>query len=486
MKLKLLLCISFYFAACSFASAQLTWTSEISVANGGTYGNSWPRIVLANGNPVVMWGNSNSGELYVSAMNGGSFNTPVEMTLSGVSAFVQDWAGPDIASFGNDVFVTYSTSPVLDGTVYVRKSSDGGLTFGDTVRAETLVVPEFPRFPTITVKPDGNPLVMWMYHDSNGTNTKYQTVMSTDGGMTFQPEVETSSISPGGLVCDCCPAQIASNGSHVVGMYRNNDNNQRDIWLSSSSDGGLNFTQTIDCDNTDWNLAGCPSAGPDGIVDGDILTTVFMSGVVSPRRVYVTQVDLSSGTVLDNTNQFAVPVPSSASLNLPRIDGSGDTLGIVWEQNVTGDVEAVFTYSTGGTGAFNTVYDTLNTTISQIQTGPDIAYGNGTFHFVWRDLATGDVMYRSASFSTGVGLAENTALDISVYPNPARDVLYFKGLPPGSGQVNIYNVAGELVNSEPLSNARKGLQTSSLSDGVYILEVSSGNSQWKERIVITH
>jgi hypothetical protein len=49
---------------CAF-SQSISWNSPVTVANGGTYSNVYPRITLTeNDIPVVSWENSNSGNIY--------------------------------------------------------------------------------------------------------------------------------------------------------------------------------------------------------------------------------------------------------------------------------------------------------------------------------------------------------------------------------------------------------------------------------------
>jgi len=90
----------------------------IPVADNNTYGKTRPRIVTtANNVPVVMWGKKNTNKVYTARLDGNAFASPVTITQGSNMAFVDDWAGPDIASNGNDVFVTFHSQPEATGFV---------------------------------------------------------------------------------------------------------------------------------------------------------------------------------------------------------------------------------------------------------------------------------------------------------------------------------------------------------------------------------
>src|SRR6187551_2269342 len=133
MKTKLtLLLISSLFTTELF-SQTLTWSNEIIVANGNTYGYTRPRIAVTTGNiPVVMWGGGMGNEpLYVARWNGTGFNMPATVTPNGVDPAVMTWLGPDLAANGNTAYVVFKREPEMTSNIYIVKSVDGGITWSD-------------------------------------------------------------------------------------------------------------------------------------------------------------------------------------------------------------------------------------------------------------------------------------------------------------------------------------------------------------------
>ncbi|MBK6524472.1 MAG: hypothetical protein IPG07_02365 [Crocinitomicaceae bacterium] len=153
---------------------------------------------------------------------------------------------------------------------------------------------------------------------------------STDGGQTFEPQVDVSGWV-GLEVCDCCQPEIIVDAQRVIVYYRENDANTRDIKAAISYDRGATFTQYIEPDNHNWTIAACPSTGPDArFLENGNPVSIYRTTVSSAPKIYVNEYDL----VNDNTvNEVAITmdgvVPSG--INYPQISVDGSLIGIVWE-----------------------------------------------------------------------------------------------------------------------------------------------------------
>ena len=69
------------------------------------------------------------------------------------------------------------------------------------------------------------------------------------------------------------------------------------------------------------------------------------------------------------------------------------------------------------------------------------------------------------------GLEEN-ALQINVYPNPAKDRVVIEGIE--AAEVNVYNALGQLVKTVRGTNE---IDLSGLVDGVYLLRVTDAEGK---------
>ena len=394
---------------CSEVFGQtLLITDPIQVADNSMYGKTRPRIAInRSGEPVVMWSRSSTNQVYISTKNFGSqsFNTPVKVTPDGIEAFVANWAGPDVASFGDTVFVTYHSTPEATGKSYVHRSIDGGLSFGDSVRVDHPTVDQ-SRFPTVAVTDQGNPVVGFMKFEGNWLDPQYTVANSNDQGMSFQPDVVASELAPG-EVCDCCPAQVATGSAGFQSIaYRNNDNNLRDNWVSISSDNGSTFPNALDVDDANWVVNSCPSSGPDAFFFGDTLYTVWMSEGSGETRIYCASVSAQDGGIGYSGLVRNQPFDGFTE-NFVRIAGDNENMGVVYQAWNMGETDSYLITSESGITGFS---DTIR--LGAVQDGaqryPDIAFHNGVYHIVYDDSEAGHLMYQTAYYAN-VGVEELTS-----------------------------------------------------------------------------
>lgn len=71
------------------------------------------------------------------------------------------------------------------------------------------------------------------------------------------------------------------------------------------------------------------------------------------------------------------------------------------------------------------------------------------------------------------GISETQIAQITIFPNPAEDVIYLKS-PLKTDRVNMFDLQGRLVKQFEL-RSQKSLDVSELESGVYLIEILSGN-----------
>lgn len=409
MKYTFLVILMLFFL--DLSGQTLILSDPIQVADNEQYGKTRPRIAVnGTGQPVVMWGQNSTKKVFVTSLVGGTdqFGVPVEINPNGVQAFISNWAGPDMGASGDTVFVAYHSTPEDVGKSYVHKSVDGGLTFGDSVRVDNPSIDQ-SRLPTVAVTPEGNPVVGFMKFEGNWIDPQYSVANSVDGGQSFQADAVASEEAPG-EVCDCCSAQVVASGDKQAVVFRNNDDNLRDSWVSISSDGGSSFPIVEDVDDNNWLINSCPASGPDGFFAGDSLYTTWMSEGTSNTRIFIASVSAIDGGIGHSGLVRNVPFDGTTE-NFTRIDGDGQNIGIVYQTWKQGETDSYLTVSQNGVTGFS---DTLR--LGAVQDGaqryPDIAFHNGVFHIVFDDSEAGHLMYQQG-FYGNVGLQEVEPLEFS-------------------------------------------------------------------------
>ncbi|OJW81266.1 MAG: hypothetical protein BGO69_04155 [Bacteroidetes bacterium 46-16] len=397
--------------------AQITWSAPVAVATN-TYSNLHPRITLdGNGDPLVLWGNSGAKKTYLSRWTGAAFSTPATINPASIPVFAASWAGPDIASHGDTVYVVFKQTPEDTNHIYIVRSTDGGQNFAAPVRVDSFVLDSATRFPTVTTDVSGNPIVAFMKFDNTFMNAKWAVAKSTDMGNSFSPDVRVSNFA-GGDVCDCCPGHILSSGNNTIVTYRNNLSNIRTIWSSFSTDNAATFNNAIETDTTNWMVMACPSSGPDAILLNDSIYTVYMSGASGSSRVYLNKSVASTQQAIacmPLTGNFA----GLSAQNYPRIAHAGTAAAIAWKENANTTTRICLKFSDSITGGFSSAYDTI---ASGSVENADVAMSEGVVHIVWEDDNSGKVMYRKGTYPLPVSvqnIAANTK-PIKVFPNPAH------------------------------------------------------------------
>ena len=407
LRLTPTICLLF-FSALLFGQISPVWQSPVPVADS-EFGYHGPRIMLrADGQPLVMWGRSSSAmdSIFVAVGDGmGGFAKPKGLPSAGIEPFVNSNEGPSMAVNGNDIYVAFGSLSYNHG--FVVHSADGGETWGPAAQATG----SGTQLSLISVAADRNGGAHVAYLDLSGFAPAYWYTNSADG-ISWTDPVPVNTSTPG-IVCECCWADLLVSGDTVQIFFRNNEADLRDIRVVRSVDGGLTFPVQMDIDPTDWMIFGCPVAGPDAIVLGDSVYTVFMSGATSPAQVYLASLD-SDNWVYGQTRLISPRL--SRVQKVPRLAGSGTALGAVWTE--TGGFPSkgrVLISQDGANGLKGTTFALGDTT--RMLNVPDIAYADGVFHVVYEQ--DNQVWYQRSDATSGLGEEITSLPGLTLYPQPA-------------------------------------------------------------------
>jgi|GEM_PF-2060921 len=103
---------------------------------------------------------------------------------------------------------------------------------------------------------------------------------------------------------------------------------------------------------------------------------------------------------------------------------------------------------------------------------------NGTWYTI-RDFE-----YYYSPLDLPTGLSQTNELNLSIYPNPANDLFRVIGLLKDAAyEISIYNMTGNLVWGDG-SNKTGIIDVSSLSDGVYILDIRSEQVHTTSKLIV--
>ena len=472
-----------------FANSQsvVTWSTPVTVATT-SYGNLHPRVQTdASGSPLILWGQSNYVE-YFSRLTGGNFTTPVRLNPMAIPVFTASWAGPDMAAKGDTIYTVFKHTPEDTNHIYVVRSFDGGMTFSIPVRVD-YIADSISRFPAIAIDDNGQPVVAFMKFDAGFMNARYVVCRSNNYGSSFTADVLASGMS-GGKVCDCCPAEVVSSGNTVAMVYRANQSDIRDTWAGISTNSGTSFTSGVEMDSTNWYITSCPASGPDGVIIGDSIYTVFMSGASGQNRAYFNKASISSLQV-GRYSRLTGNLSGLTDQNYPRIASWDTSAAAVWKQTINGNDMISLLFTKNIHRGFGSRYDTI--AIGGV-VNADVAISRGKVHVVWEDDNAGTVMYMEGAFTvdtssitTGINYPAIANAKMTVFPNPAGKSVHVE-LPASWNneivEVKVTDVLGkEIINFRNEYNSGLDISLDNLNTGIYFVRVSHNAEQLTTRLL---
>ncbi|MGB1317967.1 MAG: CotH kinase family protein, partial [Flavobacteriales bacterium] len=92
----------------------------------------------------------------------------------------------------------------------------------------------------------------------------------------------------------------------------------------------------------------------------------------------------------------------------------------------------------------------------------------------WHEGCPGGSPGRAFTYCVYVGVNEVETSSVSIYPNPAKDMVWVALSQPST--VSVYSVSGQKLLSEKLQDGRSQINVSDLSAGLYLVEISAENS----------
>ncbi len=359
------------------AQNGIIWYDPIPVSDK-TFGNLHPRVALDKyDKPLVLWGDQN-GRVFVAKWANKEFAAPEQINPPGKQAFTESWAGAEMTSRGDTVYVVYKELPEETSHIYIKHTYDGGKHWS----IETQVDDSdglISRFPTVAMDPYGHPLVSYTKYDQGYINPRHVVAKSTDLGESFAGEAVVNNFS-GGKISDCCPATVVESGNATVILYRDNSGDTRNIWAGISRNKAISFDKGLQIDWTNWQSKDCPTHPPHGTIISDTLYSVYTSGTGDSSLVYLSKTSLFGQT--SNSAPLTGRFPGLTSQNFPRITNSGNATAVAWVQStgIMMQVCLLFTneITTGLPGKFDVVARGIFENV-------DMALGGGHIYIVYQD-----------------------------------------------------------------------------------------------------
>lgn len=131
------------------------------------------------------------------------------------------------------------------------------------------------------------------------------------------------------------------------------------------------------------------------------------------------------------------------------------------------------------TGTNLTWYANSNGTVVLPETTPLV---DGTTYYVSQSDEDCESELLAIYVTLALSNSENEMQSISIYPNPAKDVLYIDSKEPIE-LLKIFSVSGQQISVENTINSENEWNVSQLTSGLYFLEITSGNHRLIKRFI---
>jgi len=157
--------------------------------------------------------------------------------------------------------------------------------------------------------------------------------------------------------------------------------------------------------------------------------------------------------------QYKIDVDATGTYDVMFRVSSNETGGTINLYNKNVMLGSVAVTNTGGWTTFQTVSTTIDLEEGVHSLRMEYSGAGNLFNVNWLE-------FQALTLSTDDSISSN--FNIKVYPNPAKDKLFIKGLRESSS-FNIYDITGRLMTSVEVEKESSEIDLSNLSPGVYLL-----------------
>ena len=301
------------------------WTAIDRSGNQTTHGNIYVTWTLFSDDGP----RRDRADIVVSRSTDGGRTFSAHRPVSPIEHSTNQGSYPVVGPRG-EVFVLYYRDVGSASALYVAKSSDGGLTFPQVVRATDVSRPPSPLpgssfrvfvLPTLSVDPaNGTLYATWNDYSTGDTDVKL--VTSSDGGITWTSPNRIGHDT--GKADQFFPAAVVGTGAalHLLWLDRRHDTTNKKYvpYYARTIDGGKTLSVEFPLSSSQSD----PDIGFEGSLIGDYLgLDVSADG----KRVYATWVDTRNGdqdiylAAFDATTTSgppaSSPVPRATAQTLP-------------------------------------------------------------------------------------------------------------------------------------------------------------------------
>ena len=448
-------------------TTNYTITATASPSNAGTITGAGS---YASGSTCTLRATANSGYTFVNWTKNGtqvSTNPDYSFTVTGNASYVANFE-----PIPEEYTITVNADPANGGTV------SGGGTYAE---GSTCVISAMPN--------DGYVFENWTLNGAEvSTNPSYSFIVGRNATYvahfaqnanqatitaTAEP-VEGGSVSGGGtyeLGSNCTLNAVAAVGYEFVSWTLNGNQVSTDASFSFTVTGNAvyvaHFSKTVNHYTVSANVQPANAGSVIGAGTYEEGASCTLIAIANPTYTFVSWTE--NGAVVSTDEQYTFTVERDRNLVAVFSQGLFYTITASAGGNgsITPEGEVMVNPGEDKTFAIipNSGCRVSKVLVDGVDVGPVESY---TFRSVNANHSI------RAQFS-GLGVDDNTTLDLKVYPNPANDKINIQC--QNMKQISILNLLGVQIGSKDVNDNHAVLSTDNLPQGIYILKVENNDGR---------
>ena len=430
-------------------------SEEILAGSVGYASNQCPRpLFTADGAAHVVWLRGADygfeGVFVVRDPDGSGYGTPamISQGLDGCRYGFGD--GLTLRASGAFVVASWEGLDFANRPIWFARSTDSGASWEAADRADPETTVE-RAYTAGALFPDGRVAEVWMEYEE-GTGDPDLFWQAQDGQGAFGAQSQPAAFTPY-LPCECCnPDQVVLDDGTVLCAFRNNQNDQRRIFLSRSTDGGASFPDWVRVDTGNWYFPACPGEPPRMAVQGQNVLVAWKKAPQNSSHVW-SALSTDGGVTFAEIVQVDDSDGSTQAVN-PDVALRDGVAVAVWKARdpLTNHFEIWAATSIDGGASWGPQQmitgDGVNRNVAQ----PSVAISptTGDVEIVWQDRRDEtDKIWRigATANATSAPRSNATPAGLRAFPNPFRGgtTLSFDLGSPHPEDLGIFDLRGRRV-----------------------------------------
>ena len=188
--------------------------------------------------------------------------------------------------------------------------------------------------------------------------------------------------------------------------------------------------------------------------------------------VYTTSANVNNGG-LEGLYVFKTPAPSTTPNAFGQLE---EEQGSPWDWWDNATYDAMFQAVNGAPAGYGAASSLLG--------NPNMSAANGNAYLDTIQGYLNPRIYATLGLGSSTGINEIIDASTEIYPNPANNSLNIVSYAAGINSVRIYSLNGQEVFNTIVNANQIRINTSNLSNGIYIVDIKSNNTSVKRKLII--